>query len=137
MNSTILVLIGVKLYSPIPFPLLQMTPLILITVSLATENKTFRVMLLPLVLLANNDCAAVLRLHGSKCHLRGSFFTKARKIYYSICAVQLRGFTYFYRLPGHFMIVIRNIGTSLFSYYNCISLSNRDLSTIVIPFARR
>ena len=79
MNNAILVLIGVKLYSPIPFPLLQMTPLILLTVSLATENKTFRVMLLPLVLLANNDCAAVLRLHGSICHLRGSFLRKRGK----------------------------------------------------------
>ena len=51
----ILALTGVKLYSPNPFPLLQMTPLILPTVSLAAENS-FRVMVLPLVLLANNDC---------------------------------------------------------------------------------
>ena len=37
------------------FPLLQMTSLILPTMSMDAE-KTFRVMLLPLVLLANNDC---------------------------------------------------------------------------------
>ena len=56
MSSMMLALTGVKLYSPISFLLLQMTPLILPTVSLAAE-KTFRVILLPLVLLANNECA--------------------------------------------------------------------------------
>ena len=39
------------------FPLLQMTPLILPTVSWLPKKKTFRVMLLPLVLLAYNNCA--------------------------------------------------------------------------------
>ena len=52
-----LALTGLKLYSLNSFPLLQMTPLILPTVSLAAEKKTFRVMLLPLVVLANNGCA--------------------------------------------------------------------------------
>ena len=48
---------GAKLYSPKSFTLLQMTPLILPTVSLAVEKKTFRIITLPLVLLANNDRA--------------------------------------------------------------------------------
>ena len=39
----------VKLFSPNSFSLLQITPLILPTVSLAVEKKTFMVMLLPLV----------------------------------------------------------------------------------------
>ena len=55
MSSMMLSLNGVKLFSPHSFTLLQMTPLILQTVSLAAQ-KTFRVMLLPLVFLANNDC---------------------------------------------------------------------------------
>ena len=50
MSSMMLALTGVKIYSPDSSPLLQMTPLILPTVSLAAEKKTFRVMLLPLVL---------------------------------------------------------------------------------------
>ena len=37
------------------FSILAITPFILPTMSIAPE-KTFRVMLLPLVLLANNDC---------------------------------------------------------------------------------
>ena len=48
MNSMMLALTGVQLYSPNSFPLLQMTPLIL-----PAAEKTFKVMLLPLVLLAN------------------------------------------------------------------------------------
>ena len=48
---------GVRLYSPNSFSLLQMTPLILPTVSLAVEKKPFRIITLPLVLLAKNDCA--------------------------------------------------------------------------------
>ena len=50
ISSMILALTGVKLYSPNSFPLLQMTPLIL-------PKRTSRVMLLPMVLLADNDCA--------------------------------------------------------------------------------
>ena len=56
ISSMMLALTGIKLYSSNSFPLLQMTPLILPTVSFAAE-KTFRVMLLPVVILANNDCA--------------------------------------------------------------------------------
>ena len=58
MSSMMLALTGVKLYYLNSFPLLQITTLILplISRSLAAE-KTFRVILLPLVLLANNDCA--------------------------------------------------------------------------------
>ena len=52
-----LALTGVKLYSPNSFPLLQTIPFILPRVSLAAEKKEFRVMLLPSVLLADNDCA--------------------------------------------------------------------------------
>ena len=52
-----ILLTGLNLYSPDSFPWLQMTPLILPTVSLAAEKKTFRVMLLPSMLLANNDYA--------------------------------------------------------------------------------
>ena len=54
ISSMMLTFTGVKLYSPNSFPLLQMTPRILPTVSLAAE-KTFRVMMLPLLLLAYND----------------------------------------------------------------------------------
>ena len=50
MSSMMLALAGVKLYSPNSFPSLQMTPLIL-------PKRTFRVMLLPMMILANNDCA--------------------------------------------------------------------------------
>ena len=57
ISSMMLALTGVKLYSSNSFPLLQMTPLILPMVSMAAEKKTFRVMLLPVVILANNDCA--------------------------------------------------------------------------------
>ena len=39
MRSMLLALTGVKLYSPNSFPLLQMTPLILPTVSLAAEKN--------------------------------------------------------------------------------------------------
>ena len=39
MSSMMLALTGVKLYSPNSFPLLQMTPLILPTVSLAAEKN--------------------------------------------------------------------------------------------------
>ena len=39
MSSMMLELTGVKLYSPNSFPLLQMIPFILPTVSLATEKK--------------------------------------------------------------------------------------------------
>ena len=46
MSSMMLALTGVKLYSPNSFPLLQMTPLILPTVSFTAEKKTFMVMLL-------------------------------------------------------------------------------------------
>ena len=53
MSSMMLALTGFILYSPNSFPLLQMASLILPTVSL----PGFRVMLLLLVLLANNDCA--------------------------------------------------------------------------------
>ena len=54
MNMVLMMALnGVKLYSPNSFPLLQMTLLILPTVSLAVEKKEFRVM----VLLADNDCA--------------------------------------------------------------------------------
>ena len=48
-----LALAGVKLYSTSSFPLLHMTPLILPMVA----EKKFMVMLLPMVLLAQNDCA--------------------------------------------------------------------------------
>ena len=57
MSSMMLALTGVKLNSPNSFPLLQMTPLNLPTVSLAAEKKTFRVMLLPFVILAYNKYA--------------------------------------------------------------------------------
>ena len=50
MSSIMLALTGVKLYAPNSFQLLQMTPLILPTVSLAAEKTPFRVMLLPLLL---------------------------------------------------------------------------------------
>ena len=56
MSSMMLALTGVKLYSANSSPFLQMTPMILPTVSLAAE-KTFRVMLLPLVLMADMDCS--------------------------------------------------------------------------------
>ena len=39
MSSMMLALTGVKLYSPNSFPLLQMAPLILPTVSLAAKKK--------------------------------------------------------------------------------------------------
>ena len=52
-----LALTGVKSYFPNSFPLLQVKPFILPTVSLVAEKNTFRIMLLPLVLSANNDCA--------------------------------------------------------------------------------
>ena len=51
------ILLPLKLYSPNSFPLLQMTPLILPTVSFAAEKITFMVMVLPLVLFSVNDCA--------------------------------------------------------------------------------
>ena len=57
MSSMVLAITGVKLYSPNSFPLLQMTLLILPTVSSAAVKKTFQVMLLPLVLLAKIECA--------------------------------------------------------------------------------
>ena len=41
-----LALTGIKLYSPNSFPLLQMTSLVLPTVSLTSEKKTFRFILL-------------------------------------------------------------------------------------------
>ena len=51
-----LALTAVKLYFPNSFPLLQVKPFILPTVLLAAD-KTLRIMVLPLVLLANSDCA--------------------------------------------------------------------------------
>ena len=53
-----LALTGVKLYSQNSPPLLQIIviPFIIPTVSLAAE-KQFRVMMLPLVLLTENDCS--------------------------------------------------------------------------------
>ena len=60
MSSMMLVLTEVKLYSQIPFPLLQMTPLIpQKTVSFWLPKRTFRVtcILLPLGLLSYNYCA--------------------------------------------------------------------------------
>ena len=54
--SMMLALNGVILYFPNSFPLLQVKLFILPTMSLAVEN-TFRIMLLTLMLLANNSRA--------------------------------------------------------------------------------
>ena len=62
MSSMTLALTGV-IYYPNSFPLLQMTPLILPTVSLAAETNVQGniCMLLPL---ANNDCAIDIHVTG-------------------------------------------------------------------------
>ena len=77
-----LALTGVKIYSPNSFPLLQMTPLILQTMSLAAE-KMFRVILLPLVLLANNDFA-IDRTGSSTCSDSNRVNVKGSRPFYWI-----------------------------------------------------
>ena len=54
--SMMLALTGVTLYAPNSFTLLQMTPLILPTVSLAAE-KIVQGYVVTFVAMANNDCA--------------------------------------------------------------------------------
>ena len=58
---------------------------------------------------------AVLRLRGSINHMRGYFFTNARKIYYPLLVLIARFLNYFYRYSGHLtanvhMIVISGFG---------------------------